>query len=370
MRTFTRRRFLHGTGAALLALSLERLAWAGPGEAASIPVELPTYRTWEDVYRQKWTWDRVGRSTHFVNCWPQLHCAWNVFVKDGLAWREEQAADYPQTRPDVPDFNPRGCNKGACFSQRMYDPTRLKYPLKRVGERGSGKWERVTWDKALEEIAGSMLDTITQEGSDRVIYDLGPLYTFGVFAAAHASLALLLDSTSLDPNTEIGDGGRGYVETFGKLCFDRSSDDFFFSDLIVIWGGNPLYTQIPQAHFLTEARYKGAQLICIAPDYSPSTLHADLWVPVKPGCDAALALAIAHVLIEENLFDRKFVTEQTDLPLLVRDDTRRYLRGNAVELAGGQFHLRPMTIVMQPSHTDRDTRVEVALIRKEQSNAS
>src|SRR5512139_1914621 len=203
MTTLTRRQFLQGTGAGLLALSLDHLAWAvpEPGAAPGAALAIPDYRTWEDVFRKQWTWDRVGRSTHFVNCWPQLHCAWNVYVKDGVAWREEQAANYPQTRPDVPDFNPRGCQKGACFTRRMYDPTRLKYPLKRVGERGSGNWARVSWDTALEEIADSMLDTITQEGSDRVIYDLGPLYTFGVFAAAHASLALLLDSTSLDPNT-------------------------------------------------------------------------------------------------------------------------------------------------------------------------
>jgi len=335
MTTLTRRQFLKTAGAGLLVLCCDRLVWAAEQPGAAVP-GLPDYRTWEDVYRRQWTWDRVGRSTHFVNCWPQIHCSWNVYVKDGIAWREEQAADYPQTRPDVPDFNPRGCNKGACFSHRMYDPTRLKYPLERIGERGAGQWQRVSWDRALDAIADSMLDTITKEGSDRVIYDLGPLYTFGVLTAAHGSLALLLDSTSLDMNTEIGDGCRGYVETFGKLCFDRSSDDFIFSDLILIWGGNPLYTQIPQTHFLTEARYKGAHLVCIAPDYSPSTIHADTWVPVKPGCDAALALAIAHVLIEENLIDRRFVLEQTDLPMLVREDTRRYLRGSDLRESGNQ----------------------------------
>ncbi len=357
MTTVTRRRFLQGTGAGLLGLALHRLSWAAPGNetASPFPAALPEYRAWEDLYRRQWTWDRVGRTTHFVNCWPQIHCAWDVYVKDGIAWREEQAADYPQIRPDVPDFNPRGCNKGACFSHRMYDATRLKYPLKRGGERGSGTWQRVSWEQALGEIADSMLDTIAHDGSDKVIYDLGPLYTFGVLSAAQASLALLLDSTSLDMNTEIGDGSRGYGETFGKLCFDRSSDDFFFSDLIVIWGGNPLYTQIPQMHFLTEARYKGAQLVCVAPDYSPSSIHADLWVPVKPGCDAALALAVAHVLIAEDLVDRAFVSEQTDLPLLVRDDTRRYLRGADLHAGGSdeELYLHDSTqgIVPAPRHS-------------------
>ena len=95
-------------------------------------------------------WDKVVRSSHWVNCWYQAHCAWNVYVKDGMVWREEQVADYPQIRPDVPDFNPRGCQKGACFSERMYDPARVRYPLKRAGERGSGKWKRISWEQALE----------------------------------------------------------------------------------------------------------------------------------------------------------------------------------------------------------------------------
>jgi DMSO reductase family type II enzyme molybdopterin subunit len=335
-----RRTFLRATaaGVATLALGLWRLRPAAAAPSV-VQVKTPAYGDWRDVYAQRWSWDRVVRSSHFVNCWYQSHCAWDVYVKDGIVWREEQAADYPQTRPDVPDFNPRGCQKGACYSERMYDPARVRYPLKRAGPRGSGQWKRISWEQALGEIAESMVETITQEGSERIIWDLGPLYTFGTMAAAHQRLALMLDSTSLDMNTEIGDGHRGVAETFGKIVFERSGDDYFFSDFILIWGGNPVYTQIPNAHFLLEARYKGAQIACIAPDYSASAMHADLWVPVKPGCDAALALGIAHVLVEEGLFDRRFVAEQTDLPLLVRDDTRLYLRSSDLQSGGSEEEL-------------------------------
>ena len=330
-----RREFLQASavGAAALGLGLLRLRPA-PAQPAIRSGAPPPYGDWRDVYRERWAWDRIVRSTHFVNCWYQSHCAWDVYVKDGVVWREEQAADYPQIRPDVPDFNPRGCQKGACFSERMYDAARVKYPLKRAGPRGSGRWKRASWDEALAEIADSLLDVITQEGGDRVVWDLGPLYTFGTMSAAHQRLALLLDSTTLDMNTEIGDGHRGVAETFGKIVFERSADDYFFSDLILVWGGNPVYTQIPNAHFLLEARYKGAELVCIAPDYSASAVHADLFVPVAPGCDAALALGVAHVLVEEGLFDRDFVREQTDLPLLVREDTRRFLRESDLEAGG------------------------------------
>jgi len=342
MAGISRRAFVGGAvaGAATLALGLWRLRATPPGPGASLPTAAspvpPVYGDWRDVYRERWAWDKVVRSSHWVNCWYQAHCAWNVYVKDGLVWREEQAADYPQIRPDVPDFNPRGCQKGACFSERMYDPARVKWPLKRSGERGSGKWQRISWEQALDEIADSMIDTIVEEGSDRVIWDLGPGISLGTQIAGQGRLRVLLDSTALDMNSEIGDAHRGAAETFGKIVFERSGDDYFFSDLILIWGGNPIATQIPNAHFLTEARYHGAQLVCIAPDVSPSSIHADLWIPVKPGGDAALGLAIANVLIEGDLYDAAFVREQTDLPLLVREDTHRFLRESDLEAGGDE----------------------------------
>jgi DMSO reductase family type II enzyme molybdopterin subunit len=208
----------------------------------------------------------------------------------------------------------------------MYDPTRVKYPLKRVGERGSGKWERLSWEQALNEIADHMIDTITQEGTDRIIWSLGPLYTFGTFSAGQMRLNLLLDSSGLDMNTEIGDGHPGAAVTFGKIVAERSLDDYFFSDMILIWGCNPLYTQIPNAHFFTEARYKGAQIIAIAPDYNASAIHADQWVTIKPGTDAAFALSLAQVIVSENLHNQAFLREQTDMPFLVRVDIGRFLR--------------------------------------------
>ncbi len=346
-RTFIAAGAAGAAGVAGLALGLKYLA-PKPPPPSSAPVPepstptfaaAPAYGDWRDVYRERWSWDKVVRSSHFVNCWYQAHCAWNVYVKDGMVWREEQVADYPQINPALPDANPRGCQKGGCYSERMYDAGRIRHPLKRVGPRGSGKWQRISWEQATTEIADGILDTIERDGSDRVVWELGPLYTEGAMAAAHQRFSILLDSTNLDMNTEIGDGHRGAAETFGKIMFERSADDYFYSDLILIWGGNPIYTQIPNSHYLTEARYKGAQLVCIAPDYSASSVHTDLFVPVKPGGDAALGLAMAQVIMEEGLVDRDFVTEQTDLPLLVRDDTKMFLRSSDLSSGGSDEEL-------------------------------
>ena len=286
----------------------------------------PTYSSWMDIYREQWTWDSVVRGTHLINCWYQSHCAWDVYVKDGLVFREEQAAEYPQTKPELPDFNPRGCQKGACFSQRMYDPTRLTYPIRRVGPRGGGRWERVSWDEALDDIANQYLDVTLEEGTNRTVWDVGASgLNLGATHAGQARFAQLTRGITIDPNPFSGDGHHGAYETFGKFTMDRSVDDYFYSDLVLIWGGNPVYTSIPNAHFFTEAAYNGTRIITISPDYSPSAIKADLWVPVRPGTDGALALGIAHVLLEEGHVDEAFVAEQTDFPLLVRSDTKKFL---------------------------------------------
>ncbi len=277
-----------------------------------------------DHYRQKWRWDRVVRGTHLINCWYQRNCAFNVFVKDGVAVREEQTGDYPQTNPSVPDFNPRGCQKGVCYADLTYNPGRVLSPLKRAGERGEGKWTRVTWDEAIADIANKIIDAARESGPETIVFDQNPTGVASYLAVSR--FAGLLGATVLDVNLEVGDEQQGAAVTFGTPIACRSADDYFHSDLIFIWGGNPVYTQIPNYHFLAEARYNGARVVTISPDFSPSAVHADTWVTVKPGTDAALALGMAQVIIAGRLYNEGFVREQTDLPLLVRTDTRRFLR--------------------------------------------
>ena len=155
--TITRRRFLQGAGAGLLALSISRLAIAVPRAAAaesSLPA-IPDYRAWEDLYRKQWTWDSVARGTHtMTNC--VAGCSWDLYVKDGMVWREEQHSPYTASSPGLPDFNPRGCQKGACGSVLMHSPSRVRYPLRRVGERGEDRWERISWDDALDAVAKAL----------------------------------------------------------------------------------------------------------------------------------------------------------------------------------------------------------------------
>ncbi|MBP1685544.1 MAG: hypothetical protein H6Q33_1687 [Deltaproteobacteria bacterium] len=337
----TRRHFLRTTGA--LALSLRALgirnAVAALPETAPAPaprLPLPDYRGWEDVFRQRWVWDTVAKGTHHVNCWYQRGCNWNVYVKDGMVFREEQAATYAPTNSHVPDYNPRGCQKGACFSQRLYDAARLRYPLKRAGGRGEGKWRRVSWDEALRDIADRSIDALREDGPGSITWDPGGGNTHGCRGIGLYRTGHVLDTPIIDVNGEVGDHHPGVYPTMGKISFASSGDDWFYSDLILVWGGNPTYTQIPNAHFINEARYKGARVVAIAPDYNASAIHADRWISVNVASDAAFGLGLAHVMVEEGIFNARFVKEQTDLPLLVRTDTRKFLRGSDLEKEGSE----------------------------------
>jgi anaerobic selenocysteine-containing dehydrogenase len=126
----------------------------------------------------------------------------------------------------------------------------------------------------------------------------------------------------------------GAVQTWGTSFVDGSSDDWMRSDTLIFWHCNPITTRIPDAHFATEARYRGTTVITVAPDYSPSAVHASLWVNPRQGCDAALALGLARALLERGAIDENYIREQTDLPFLVREDTGRFLRQSDIREGG------------------------------------
>ncbi len=334
----TRRRFLleGSAGAASLALALRCLREERP--ARPPPVEArppaPVYGGPGDLWRKRWRWDRVVRSSHVrANCISA--CSWNVFVKDGIAWREEQNAIYGASEPGVPDFNPRGCQKGACYTHLMTEPSRILHPLRRVGPRGSGRFRRVSWEEALTEIADHILEAALESDTGSIVYDHGTTnIDFGPDTAGEMRLFRILGSTVLDSWAGVGDMPMGAVQTFGMYNVEGTSDDWFKSDFIMVWRGNPAYTRIPEVHFMHEARYRGAVLVVVAPDLNASAIHADIWLNPRVGTDAALSLAMAQVLLAEDLYDADYVREQTDLPILVREDTGRYLRESDLREGG------------------------------------
>jgi len=248
-----------------------------------------------------------------------------------MVWREEQSATLPTIEEGVPDFNPMGCQKGASWSQSLYGPDRVLYPLKRVGERGEGKWNRITWDQALTEIAGIMVDAIENDGSSSIVQEGTPE---GGGSAGMRRFLSVVGGHYLDLQGSFNDFSIGLYETFGKFSPTSSADDWFKSELILFWHMNPVYTRIHLYHFLAEARYNGAEIVNISPDVNPSHTHADYQIPINGASDPAFGLALVQVMFEENIADWKFLKEQTDFGYLVRTDTRRYLRQTDVEGKG------------------------------------
>ncbi|MDP2949721.1 MAG: molybdopterin-dependent oxidoreductase, partial [Chloroflexota bacterium] len=291
------------------------------------------YQSWQDVYRQEWTWDKVAWGSHCINCYPG-NCLYRVYLRDGVALREEQAGIHQTIETGVPDMNPMGCQKGAAWSELLRSPERVLYPLRRAGERGEGKWKRVSWDEALTAIADAALDAIQEVGPESILQVSTPNEGGLMAGMLFGRIIEGLGGTVTDVNADINDFNPGLYMTYGKVNSASSIDDWFHAELTLVWHRNPVYTAIPWYHFVLESRYNGGEVVTIAPDCSPSAVHADYYVPVEPGSDAALALAMCRVIIDEGLYDAQFVREQTDLPLLVRTDTRRFLRQTEVKGEG------------------------------------
>ncbi len=322
-----------------------------------------------DAYRDKWTWDSVAWATHCVDCYPGS-CMYHIYLKDGKVAFEEVAGSAPKLFDDVPDKNPMGCQKGAAWSRTLYGQERLRYPLRRVGERGAGNWEQVSWDDALADIAEHMLDAIEQSGPETIIHEMTPAEggTMSIWPTQRL-LVNLLGGVATDVNAVINDFQPGHYITWGKFNPASGAGNEMRTKLRLIWHGNPVYTQIPNYHAMAEARYQGCEVVHIAPDAGPSSIHADYFYSVRPGTDAALALAMCRTIIEQRLFDERFVKEQTDLPLLVRLDTGRFLRQSDVEAGGSDdrfyaWDLATGGIALAPMRTLRWGKVVPALDRR------
>ncbi len=336
--TTGRRDFLKGIGAAAVigatgVGTAQTLSQMDRLEVAEDPIGNYPYREWEDLYRDEWDWDSIGRSTHSINCTGS--CSWDVYVKNGQVWREEQAADYPRISQDVPDSNPRGCNKGACYKNYVHGAKRVKYPLKRTGERGEGKWKRIDWDTALDEISEEVIDTVT-EGNYDGISGFTPIPAMSPVSFASGSrLINLLGGVSHSFYDWYADLPPGQPITWGHQTDNAESADWYHADYIIAWGSNIDITRIPDAKYYLEARYDGAKTVGVFTDYSQTAIHSDEWISPDPGTDPSLALGMARTIVEEGLYDTTHLKEQSDMPLLVREDTGKFLRASEVPGVSG-----------------------------------
>ena len=316
-------------------------------------------RGWEDGYRQRWQHDKIVRSTHGANCTGS--CSWKIYVKGGIVTWETQQTDYPRTRPDLPNHEPRGCSRGASYSWYLYSGNRVKYPLIRsrllkawrearatmspvaawksivenpdkraswVKLRGRGGFVRADWEEVTEIIAAANAHTARQYGPDRIV-GFSPIPAMSMVSyAAGARYLSLLGGVCMSFYDWYCDLPPASPQTWGEQTDVPESADWYNSGFLMLWGSNVPQTRTPDAHFYTEARYKGTKSVVVSPDYSEAAKFADLWLHPKQGTDAALAMALGHVILREFHVDRQadyfvdYCRRYTDMPMLVRLEKR------------------------------------------------
>ncbi len=292
----------------------------------------------EEMYRNEFAFtygkkEEHGFAYHCVNC--QGNCAWEVWSHNGVVTRENQSARYPRINAKIPDFNPRGCNKGVQHSQVMYEKDRILYPMKRVGKRGEGKWKRISWDEAATEVAQKIWDVMTdpKKGPDKLMVHAGTgLLTEGRRGSV-LRFSTQLGAVRIYPASYLGDMFSGAAVAYGEGNLGCTYDFMYTVDTAVFWGGNPSVSRIPDAHFVWEGKYNGAKVIVITPEFNASAKSADLWIPVKPGSDNILAMSVIYEILKNKWYKPGFMKIFTDLPFLVRKDNLKLLRRSDMEHA-------------------------------------
>ncbi len=354
-------------------------------------------RKWEAAYRQRWQHDRIVRSTHGVNCTGS--CSWKIYVKNGLVTWETQQTDYPRTRPGMPNHEPRGCARGASYSWYIYSANRVKYPMIRgrlvelwrearkehddpvtawqsivedeqkarsyKSRRGLGGFVRADWREVNEIIAAANVYTARDWGPDRIIgFSPIPAMSMVSYAAGTRYLSLI-GGTCMSFYDWYCDLPPASPQTWGEQTDVPESADWFNSTFLMMWGSNVPQTRTPDAHYMTEARYRGTKTVTVTPDYSEASKFGDIWLNPKQGTDSALAMALGHVILKEwhvegrsEYFDN-YVRQYTDLPCLVLLDQQdgqavpgRYLRASDLSENMGQENNPEWKTLVRDETTD------------------
>ncbi len=235
-------------------------------------------------------------------------CLLKVHVKDDIITRiETDDGEEPQLR---------ACLKGRAYRQRIYDPHRLLYPLKRTGHRGEGKFERITWEEALNIISKELIRIRDAYGPSSILYlsSAGDINQIHNLQHIHRLLCHAGGYTRLWGTRSFQGGISASLATYGTARTDNARDDLINSRLIILWGWNPAVTVggTNTCWYLAQARESGAKVIVIDPRYTDTAAaFADRWIPIRPGTDSAVLIAMAYTIINERLYDEKFVEKYT-----------------------------------------------------------
>lgn len=349
MLEVTRRKFVKeaGVGVGLLSVGgtlryLEQAAPAGAGELLGK--------------------ETVFRTGHSNNC--DGACGHQVRVVDGRVRLVTSAGWSPKTiaGKDAPKFDPRICLRGVAQIQNTYSPDRIKYPYKRIGERGSGRWQRISWEEATTTIAERFKEIQAKSGKKSVWiapYTGSLAVLEGVVGAGFRFASVIGASAGDFEGDNEGDSstpaGWNYVladpdATAGGIFDGHEMTDFLNAKAIVLWANNVAETSLPDWRIMADAQRNGVPIVSIDPRFTPTSAKSDLWLPIRPGADTALIDGIMNHVIQHRLYDAAYLKAYTVAPFLVDPQTKKFLRRGksylVVDAADGQ--LKPVEKAHDP----------------------
>ena len=248
---------------------------------------------------------RAGCPSH--NCGGR--CLLQVFVRDSVIVRIE-TDDRPGDT--IADPQLRACVRGRAYRKRQYHPDRLQYPMKRVGKRGEGRFERIGWDEALDHIAAEFKRIKAAYGNEAfyVPYGTGSYNQINGRQTAQRLMNLYGGSLGYYNSYSWAAISAATPTVYGTSVTGNQRQDWLNSKYILMWSWNPAEMRdgTNSEYFVQKAREKGARVVCIDPRMTLSAVAlADEWVPIRPGTDAAMMSAMAYVIVRENLYDAEFV---------------------------------------------------------------
>jgi len=283
-------------------------------------------------------------------------CGILAHVKEGRVVKVEPG-DFPDPR------HRRICLRGLSSLEITYHPDRLKYPMRRTGERGEGKFERISWDEAFDTIVQRFKEIADKYGWRSIGWTLGGPGAGTTKFGAYLRLASLTRSTRVSAwgygDSALPCGSRAlfgaqfpYQFLMGKFLTEKVEPE-----MVVVWGSNPAESQpLNMMRRIMDAREKGARVVVIDPRFTVTASKADQYLGVRPGTDAALALGLMNVLFREGLQDTGFIQKYTVGPYLVRTDTGEYVKGNDIGAEGsGDYVIWDETSDSPKVQSDRGT---------------
>lgn len=333
--TLTRRSFLKATG-----VTAGLAAFGGTAGLSCLAVK-------DEAYAQEESKESVVTTSCRSNCFQA--CMLNAHIRGGKVCYMSRA-DYPE------DIYSGCCPRGLSMHERAYSRTRIKYPMRRVGERGEDNWERISWDEAIAEIVDKLKSIREQYGTGALAIDTGS-GNYGAIQGGGGILGMFKNASEATNINVCYDqaSGHGTNRVIGGGIWGYSNElkNVLDAKHVLVWGSNPVNSQPQSWRQLRFAKERGAKLTCIDAMYSTTAARCDEFIPVRPGSDLIIALAILNDIVSNNAFDDKLVKQTTTAPFLLRKDTGLILRRSDIE-GGEMAGVRDAVTLNKPGSMAKD----------------